>query len=169
MGRSIIRAARLRATAAGGQTLLSETTAALVADHLPAGANLVDLGVHRLADLERHEHVWQLDHPSIRRSFPPLRTSDTFRNNLPASLTPLIGRAAEIPAIIELLGTERLVTLTGSGGVGKRPPRAGGPSELSESFAGGVWWVDLAVVNDPAAVASAVLTGCGGREDPGRA
>ena len=70
MGRAVIRTARLRDVAAAGQILLSETTAALVVDHLPAGADLVDLGIHRLADLDRHEHVWQLDHPSIHRSFP---------------------------------------------------------------------------------------------------
>ena len=119
MGRAVIRTARLRDVAAAGQVLLSETTAALVVDHLPADADLVDLGVHRFADIDRHEHVWQLDHPSIHRSFPALRTLDTFRDNLPAQLTPLIGRTTEVAELIDTLRTDRLVTLTGSGGIGK--------------------------------------------------
>ena len=167
MGRAVIRTARLRDVAAAGQVLLSETTAALVVDHLPADADLVDLGVHRLADIDRHEHVWQLDHPSIHRSFPALRTLDTFRDNLPAQLTPLIGRTTEVAELIDTLRTDRLVTLTGSGGIGKTRLAHAVALALTESFAGGVWWTDLAVVSDAAAVPSAVLTGCGGRKDPG--
>ena len=97
---------------------MSAATATLVADGLPAGAALVDLGHHRLKDLGRPEHVCQLVHPDLPSSFPALRSLDVFRN-LPVQPTPLIGRGAEIVDLGRLLDTERLVTLTGSAGVGK--------------------------------------------------
>src|SRR5215469_10658510 len=42
-----------------------------------------------------------------------------IETNLPAQLSPLIGRERELSALSELIGTERLVTLTGLGGIGK--------------------------------------------------
>ena len=51
-----------------------------------------------------------------RRSSPPLRSLDRIPNNLPIELTSFVGRDAELAAVDELLGRERLVTITGSGG-----------------------------------------------------
>src|SRR4051812_7382941 len=56
-GAALSRCARIRALAAGGQTLLSRTTHDLVIDRLPDGVALVDLGLHRLRDLGRPEHL----------------------------------------------------------------------------------------------------------------
>jgi hypothetical protein len=66
-GPTIIRCARLRAIAHGGQSLLSQATGDLVIDHMPAGAWLDDMGVHRLKDIERPERVHQLRHPDPGR------------------------------------------------------------------------------------------------------
>jgi class 3 adenylate cyclase len=79
VGRTIIRCARLRSCGHGGQVLVSEPAAALVADDLPAGVSLVDLGTARLRDLARSERVWQLAHPELRRDFPPLRAAPDAR------------------------------------------------------------------------------------------
>ena len=49
-------------------------------------------GLHRLQDLGRPEHIWQVVHPDLPSTFPPLRSLDVFRHNLPVQLTPLIGR-----------------------------------------------------------------------------
>ena len=94
-------------------------TAELVLDRLPDGAGLVDLGPHQLKDLVRPELVYQLTHPELARDFPPLRSLDAHRHNLPLQTTPLIGRAGELAAIAGALDTDRLVTLTGSAGIGK--------------------------------------------------
>ena len=91
------------------------------------------------------------------------RSATTCRHQL----TPLIGRTTEVAELVDALRADRLVTLTGSGGIGKTRLAHAVALELIDSFAGGVWWTDLAVVSDAAAVPSAVLTGCGGREDPG--
>ena len=95
VGRSIIRCARLRSCAHGGQVLVSETAAPLLADALPDEASLVDLGVSRLRDLNRSEQVWQLSHPALSSVFPALRSLDSVPHNLPRPLTSFIGRDAE--------------------------------------------------------------------------
>ena len=87
VGHAVIRCARLRACAHGGQVLLSDVAAALVADHLPSDAALRDLGVHHLRDLARPERVWQSVHPDLADDFAPLRTLDEFRHNLPSPAT----------------------------------------------------------------------------------
>ena len=73
VGPALNRTARLRDAAHGGQVVLSQATCELVRDRLPDGAALRDLGVHRLKDLGRPEHVYQLVHPELGDDFPPLR------------------------------------------------------------------------------------------------
>ncbi len=65
VGPTINRTARLRELAHGGQTVLSGTTSDLVADLLPDGGWLSDLGTHRLRDLPRPERVVQLCHADL--------------------------------------------------------------------------------------------------------
>ncbi|MEA3511317.1 MAG: adenylate/guanylate cyclase domain-containing protein, partial [Actinomycetota bacterium] len=64
-GRVLNRTARLVATAHGGQVVLTQATASLVEDRLPSGGSLTDLGMHRLKDLSRPEHVFQLGHSDL--------------------------------------------------------------------------------------------------------
>jgi class 3 adenylate cyclase len=119
-GPTINRTARLRDLGHGGQTLLSGTTEDLVADRLPEDTWLTDLGTHALRDLPRPERVVQLCHPDLVNDFPPLRVSKAVAaQRLPTQLTSLVGRRAELAQVRELLADNRLVTLTGAGGVGK--------------------------------------------------
>ena len=144
LGHALNRCARIRATAHGGQVLVSAATAALVTERLPPGATLVDLGTHRLKDLGSPEHIWQLAHPDLRLDFPPLRSLEVFRHNLPVQLTPLVGRSGEIAEVCALLTGDRLVTLTGSAGVGKTRLALAVAAEMLDRYPGGVWWVELA-------------------------
>jgi predicted ATPase/class 3 adenylate cyclase/DNA-binding CsgD family transcriptional regulator len=154
VGPTIIRAARLRNLAHGGQTVLSEATRELVADAVPDGVELRDLGVHRLKDLSRAERVYELCHPDLRDEFPPLRSLDARANNLPVQRTTFIGREREIAELVELLGGgERLVTLTGSGGCGKTRLAVHVGAELIDGFPDGVWVADLSAIDNLAAVA----------------
>ena len=125
-GQAVIRCARLRAVGHGGQILVSDATAGLVADRLPAGVELVELGVHRLKDLGRPERVRQLTGPDLPAGFPPLRSLDAFRHNLPVQLTPLVGRGDATAEVARLVAEQRLVTLTGSGRRRQNPTRFGG-------------------------------------------
>ena len=120
IGTTVNRTARLRDLAHGGQTVLSGTTEDLVLDRLPADAWLTDLGSHQLRDLPRLERVVQLCHPDLRNEFPPLRTRETVvAPNLPVQFTSFVGREAEMNDVRQILADNRLVTLTGAGGVGK--------------------------------------------------
>ena len=74
-GIGVHRAARIMAAGHGGQVLLSEATAAVLRDEEVAGVNVRDLGVHRLKDLDRPEHVYQLVAEGLEPSFPKIRTA----------------------------------------------------------------------------------------------
>ena len=142
-GPSIIRCARLRALAHGGQVLISGTTSDLLADGLPEGAALLPLGVHRLRDLRQPERVFQLSHPELPSSFPPLRSLDALPNNLPAQLTSFVGREAELAELVALAAGHRLITLVGVGGCGKTRLAAHVAAELAEAIrtaSGGPSW-----------------------------
>jgi class 3 adenylate cyclase len=119
VGLSIIRCARLRALAHGGQVLISSTTADMLADQMPPGAALRPLGTHRLKDLRQAERVFQLVRPALVDQFPPLRSLDALPNNLPTQLTSFVGREAVLAEVVDLLDRRRVVTLVGAGGAGK--------------------------------------------------
>jgi predicted ATPase/class 3 adenylate cyclase/DNA-binding CsgD family transcriptional regulator len=167
-GPAIIRTARLRSIAHGGQVLVSKTTADVVGDRLPADTQLIDLGAHRLRDLSRREQVFQVDHPELAREFPPLRSLESTPNNLPVQLTSFIGRDFELRRVRELLVESRLLTLTGSGGCGKTRLATEAAAAASDRYPDGVWWVELAPVTDADAVGPAVLAALDVRDAKGR-
>src|SRR5919202_3714675 len=157
-GPPLNRVARLLSAAHGGQVLLSLPTQELVRDQLPAGTGLRDLGEHRLKDLFRPERVFQLVASGLPSEFPPLRTLEAYRNNLPPQPTPLIGREKEVSEVCDLLRGEatRLLTLTGPGGTGKTRVALQAAADLLDDFADGVYFVALASVSDPALVPTAI-------------
>ncbi|HCT81518.1 MAG TPA: LuxR family transcriptional regulator [Micromonosporaceae bacterium] len=150
---AVNRCARLRDVAHGGQTLLSSSTASIVDGALPDGAWLVDLGMHRLRDLSRPEHVYELRHGDLAHDFAPLRSLDLLPNNLPTQLTTFVGRSDEVVEVRRLLAAQRLVTLAGSGGCGKTRLAVQVAAEIADRWPDGVWWVDLGSVTDATLVA----------------
>ena len=91
-------------------------------------------------------------------------------HNLPLQLTSFVGREAEVAAVESLLESNRLVTLTGSGGVGKTRIALQVAADLAESAAyrDGVWLVELAGLTDPKLVPHAVAWALRIHEAPGR-
>jgi predicted ATPase/class 3 adenylate cyclase/DNA-binding CsgD family transcriptional regulator len=171
IGPTINRTARLRDLGHGGQTLLSGATEPLVLDRLPEGAWVTDLGTHPLRDLPRPERVVQLCHPDLVNEFPPLRVAaPVVSQRLPAQLTSFVGREAELTQVRELLAENRLVTLTGAGGVGKTRLAIQIAARLAGDgrFPDGVWYVDLAPVTDPDVVPTAVTRALELPDQPGR-
>jgi predicted ATPase/class 3 adenylate cyclase len=154
LGLDVHHAARIMNAGHGGQVLLSPTTQELVKHDLPDGVSLRDLGEYRLKDLQHLSHLFQLVITDLPADFPPLKTLDTHPNNLPTQPTVLIGREKEVAAVERLLRREdvRLVTLTGPGGIGKTRLALQVAAELSDRFADGVFFVNLAPLSDPALV-----------------
>ena len=164
------RLARLLEAAHGEQILLSQAIVGLAGDDLPPEVTLVALGEFRLRDILQPEEVFQLRHPALPADFPPLNTPGEVPHNLPAHPTPFLGREREIEEIITLLMRPdvRLVTLTGTGGVGKTRLALRVAAESLESFPAGAFWVDLARQTDASLVPSATATALGLREQPGQ-
>ena len=168
-GPTINRTARLRDLGHGGQTLLSGTTEDLVADRLPADTWLTDLGTHALRDLPRPERVAQLCHPDLVNDFPPLRVPKAVvSQRLPTQLTSFVGRDGQLTQVRDLLSQNRLVTLTGAGGVGKTRLAIQIAGQLSGKFGDGVWYVDLAPITHPELVPVTAARAFGLPDQPGR-
>lgn len=164
-GAALSRAARLLSAAHGGQTLVLETTASLLADSLPADAVLRTLGRHRLKDLAQPQEIFQLLHPSLPSEFPPPRSLESFSHNLPSQLTSFIGRETEMGEARALLGQSRLLTLTGMGGAGKSRLALQVAADVVDDYPDGVWLIELAPLSDPNLVPQAIASALGLREE----
>jgi predicted ATPase/DNA-binding CsgD family transcriptional regulator len=153
-------------SAHGGQILLSQTTRALVEHDLPVGVGLRELGAHRLKDLQQPTHLFQLVTLDLPADFPPLRTLDLHAHNLPVQLTSFIGREKEVAKAAQMVLRDdvRLLTLTGPGGIGKTRLGLQVAAELSEQFADGVFFVNLAPIGDPALVLPTIAQTLGVQE-----
>ncbi|HEV7414131.1 MAG TPA: tetratricopeptide repeat protein [Casimicrobiaceae bacterium] len=167
-GSPVNRAARIMKAAHGSQILLSQAVVDRIGAKLPPAASVRDLGGVRLRDLATPEHVYQLVHPSLRQDFPALRSLAATPNNLPQQVTSFIGRERELAEIKSLLEGTRLLTLLGMGGLGKTRLSLQIAADVMESYADGVWFVDLAPIKDPSLVPSAVAQVLNVREEPGK-
>jgi predicted ATPase/class 3 adenylate cyclase len=157
-GPTVIRAARIMDAAHGGQVLLSGPAAELAEKRLPAESGLRDLGEHRLKDLLRPEHLFQLVHPALLRDFPPLATLSHGPNNLPTQTSEFLGREAELTTLRDLLDADaRLLTLTGPGGIGKTRLALHAAADQIDRFEAGVFFVDLSSLRQPDAVFEAIV------------
>ncbi|TCO42354.1 putative ATPase [Kribbella antiqua] len=157
VGLDVHRAARIAAAAHGGQVVVSDATAKLVAGRLPAGVSLRDLGTHRLKDLDALEHVYQLVIPGLPVDFPPLKSLGTSAS-LPVTTTPLLGRHTEMTDLVSLLADPqvRLVTLTGPGGSGKTRLSIAAARQVAEQFPDGVCFASLAAFTNPGLIWSTI-------------
>jgi predicted ATPase/class 3 adenylate cyclase/DNA-binding CsgD family transcriptional regulator len=163
-GPAVNHCARLRAAAHGGQVLVSTVTADLVREALASDVGLQDLGEHRLKDLERPEHIWQVVHPGLRADFPPLPLVSPSNHNLPYQLNAFVGREQATEELRDLLVSTRLLTLTGPGGIGKTRLALAVAEIVLPDYADGVWLVELASLSDPALVPATVAATLGVRE-----
>jgi predicted ATPase len=89
-------------------------------------------------------------------------------NNLPIARNAFIGREQDVAAVKVLLTDHGLVTLVGSGGVGKTRLAVQVGAELVDRNPDGVWFVDLAPIADPELVASVIAQTLGMSQQEGR-
>ncbi len=158
VGVELNRAARIAATANGGQVVLSDAVVALIGGRVPSGVRVRDLGRHGLKDFSSRTHLYDLVIDGLPSEFPALRSLGSVLSNLPASRTRLVGRDEHATAVDAMLEVGSLVTLTGPGGVGKTrlalevaAQRTGRPFEA-------VYFVDFSAVSDPSLVVAEVAS-----------
>jgi predicted ATPase/DNA-binding winged helix-turn-helix (wHTH) protein len=90
------------------------------------------------------------------------------RTNLPSAITNLLGRENELVALLDLITEHRLVTLTGAGGIGKTQLGLEAARLVLPRFPDGVWLVELAPLEDPVLVTSAIARAIGVAPDSTR-
>lgn len=156
VGLDVNRAARISAAGHGGQVVVSEAVKVLAPAH-----TFTALGEHTLKGLDDPERLYQLDIDGLPRTFPPLRTASMRPNNLPTLASPIVGRETDQAKLLELIDGNRLVTLTGPGGIGKTRLALEVATEVLGRFERGVWFVDLTPIDDPELLLTAIATETG--------
>jgi hypothetical protein len=139
--------------------VVSDATASL-ARNARIPYELIELGLHRLRDLGESEFLWQVAHPDLPTAFPTLRGVDSYVTNLPTFRSSFIGRETDSATVAERIRRNRVVTLTGAGGVGKTRLATHVCAELLPEF-GPVWFVELASALDRDSVDSSVAVAIG--------
>lgn len=160
-GQVVNEASRLMSAGHGGQILISETARQIVDERLPDTTELVDLGELRLKDVDTTMRVFQVAHPGLVAKFPGLRGASAARNNLPSRLTSFVGRYDELDELQGIVDSSRLVTLTGTGGVGKTALAVEFARTELDSYPDGVWFVDLSPIEETMRVDATVASAIG--------
>ena len=151
LGPAVNRAARVMAMANGGQTLLSEVAAEILADR----DGLIDLGICQIDPAVPTMRLWQLD----GTTFAPL--IGTIATPPPLLRTALIGRDIDLERVAELAGQSRLVSVTGPGGAGKTSLALATANAVLASFPAGVAFAELAPARDAAELCGAIAAAAG--------
>jgi predicted ATPase/class 3 adenylate cyclase len=166
VGLDVHRAARIGSAANGGQVLVSATTRTLTESGLPAGLGYVDVGRHRLKDINQPEMLSRLVITGLPNDSRLPRSLET-PSNLPDDPTSFIGRDEELAAVIAAVRGARLVTLTGPGGTGKTRLSLAAAGALLADFPDGVHFVQLAPISDPGLVGATIVGTLGIRLEAG--
>jgi predicted ATPase/class 3 adenylate cyclase len=153
-GPPLNRAARLMGAAHGGQVLVSATTAEMLWS--VTGVELVDLGVLELRGISDPIRAFGVSAPGVPWLPRAPRTVRTPVGNLPAPVDEWFGSLADLHRRVASLPQRRLVTLTGTGGVGKTRLALEAAAMAADEFRDGVWIVELAPVAERGSVAQAV-------------
>jgi class 3 adenylate cyclase len=155
LGTAVNRAARVVSMAHGGQTLLSDVTAGVLA----VRDGLTDLGICQIDPAMPPMRLWQLGGPT----FAPLVGSVAAAP--PLMRTALIGRDADLERVIELIGQSRLTSITGPGGACKTTLALATANAVLASFPAGVVFAELAAADDPTSMSRAIAEAAGIQSD----
>lgn len=158
VGVEVNRAARIAATAHGGQVVLSDAAVAIIGDRVPPGVRVRDLGLHGLKDFSSRAHLYDLVIDDLPSEFPALRSLGNALSILPASRTRLLGRDDDTAAVDAMLAAAALVTLTGPGGVGKTRLALEVAARRTGRPYGAVYFVDFSAVYDASLIVTQIAS-----------
>ncbi|HAY33228.1 MAG TPA: tetratricopeptide repeat protein [Ignavibacteria bacterium] len=168
---TLARSQRVMSTAYGGQIIASNNTFKLISEKTEDPAydfSFRDLGERRLKDLIQPIRLFQIINDGLRKEFPPVKTIDARPNNIPVQLTSFIGREKEMKEIKDLLAGTRLLTLVGPGGTGKTRLSLQTGADLIDNFENGVWFVEIASLQDPQLLPQTIAQTLGLKEQSGK-
>ncbi len=159
VGIEVHRAARIGSAAHGGQIIISKNVRDEIRGHaFQPKIEIRDLGFHQLKDLRYPESLYDIAVPGLSTEFAPISSIGANRTNLPFDRAPFFGREQEIEDIKRKLHGDRtrLITLVGPGGAGKTSLALTIGQDQIDSFARGVFLVQLGGVSSEDLVASAI-------------
>jgi predicted ATPase/class 3 adenylate cyclase len=169
VGIDVNYAARIAAAGNGGQIVLSDALVEGIGGatglDLAGGVRLVDAGLRAVKDFDEPLRLHRLVVPGAADDDRPLRTLEA-PSNLPADVTDLVGRDAEIERLRGELAESRIVTLTGPGGSGKTRLALAVAAGARDRFPHGTWFVDLQAVQDAGLLEASIAAAIGLRESP---
>ena len=148
--------------------IVSEATASLLADGMPDGLDLYEIGRVELRDVGRSEAVYCLvgEHLEPIELHEVVDAAGTRVGSLPPIDDDLVGRSAEIAAVLDAIAVHPVVSIVGVGGMGKT--RLALETAAAAGLPDGAWWCDLTAATTPDAVPATVLAAVGGRQSAGR-
>ena len=158
-GPTVNRAARVMSAGHGGQVVCSAATAALCRE-----AAFRDAGLHLLAGVGPERLLVAVAGEDDAR---PLRSIGMAPTNLAGEASSFVGRESEVAEVAALLGSHRLVSLVGPGGIGKTRLAVESAAAAAALFGDGVWFCDLAPLGDGNQVPASVADAIGARQQPG--
>jgi hypothetical protein len=156
-GPAVNRAARVKDAASGRQILVSSATREIVGGELGGSTTLSDLGVHELRDVIEPVRLYRVDDGAFVSDPRPPRTGGVRAGNLPTGSGVLLGREADLEAVVGDLAAARVVTLTGVGGIGKTRLALEVGRGSQTDWRDGVWFAALDAIDTPDAMLRAVL------------
>jgi len=168
VGLAVHQAARVAAVAHGGQVVCSATTRS-ACDLAEAKIALVDLGLWSVRDFDEAQRLFQVTGDGLAEDFPALRAMPAEAHNLPVPRTSFVGRERDLEALQKRVAAERIVTVVGTGGIGKTRVACELARRLAPRFRDGATAVFLATIEDSALVPVRVAEALGLREEPGKA
>jgi predicted ATPase/class 3 adenylate cyclase len=170
-GDAVNIAARIESFAVPGGVLLSDEAYAQLRNR--DDVSVVRLGEFRLKNVGRPFELYAVEADGLAVPDPAALEGKGERlvvlpANLPAATTPLVGRVADLAALSDLTRSNRVVTITGPGGVGKTRVLAELGRLLAPDFPDGLSFVALADVSEPAGFVPALAEGLDVKEAEGR-
>lgn len=159
---AVHRAARVCGAAHGDQILCSQST--IESSTILSESNTSDLGLHQLRGFDDTERLHQVLGHDLPRDFPP-PLAQRRHHNLPANEDVFIGRTEELSALMRLLDSHRLLTVTSLPGTGKSRLIRQLAHQVASSYKDGCWYAEL---RDDADCGEAISHAMGLRGDPFR-